>query len=173
MPLLQFRSRFVSSPGGNVILTRPNLRRLRTIEGDGNCMFRTLLYIITGSEDQHHKIRSLIVSHMLSISYLLIRYGPDGRANYAKSMQRHNSIEEYIRVAKMDRDGTWGSAIELACASHLFNTPLYVFDVSHATHTWVAYFNFHPLMTDAYKEMLIVCPCIFTILDATLMLYLL
>ena len=141
MPLLQFRSCFVCSPGGSDIpLTRPNLRKLRTIEGDGNCMFRALSYIITGSEDQHHKIRSLIVSHMLSISNLLIGHGPDGRANYANSMQRHSSIEEYIRVTKMDRDTTWGTAIELACASHLFNTPLYVYDVSHANHTWVAYF---------------------------------
>ena len=87
MPLLQFRSCFVCSPGSSDIpLTRPNLRRLRTIEGDGNCMLRALSYIITESEDQHYKIRSLIVSHMLSIPNLLIGHGPDGRANYANSM---------------------------------------------------------------------------------------
>jgi len=33
----------------------------------------------------------------------------------------------------------------MACASHLFNAPLYVYDVSHVTHTWTAYF---PSLTD-------------------------
>ena len=74
-------------------LTRPNLRRLRSIGGDGNCLFRALSYIITGSENLHQTIRSLIVSHMLSVSHLLIGYGPDGRANYANGMQNHNSID--------------------------------------------------------------------------------
>ena len=66
---------------------------------------------------------------MLSVSNLLIGYGPDGRANYANSMQCHSSIEEYIRVTKMDRDGTWGSGIEVACARleyiMLLNLPTY------------------------------------------------
>ena len=78
MPLLQFRPCFVCSPGGNdIILPRPNLCRLGTIEGDGNCIFCAFSYIITGSEGQHHKIQRLIVSHMLYISNLLIGYGPD------------------------------------------------------------------------------------------------
>ena len=40
----------------------------------------------------------------------------------------------------MDKDGTWASAIEIACVSHLFNVPLYVYDVSHENHTWTVYF---------------------------------
>ena len=67
----------------------------------------------------------------------------------------------------MDRDTTWGTAIELASASHLFNTP-YVYDVSHANHTWVAYF---PSLIDRHLQRDI--NCIFIILDATLMLCLL
>jgi len=128
-------------PGGpDVVLTRPNKRRLRSIVGDGNCLSRALSYIITGSEDQHSIVQSLIVSHMLSIPHMLIGRGPDGLANYANGMQSHDNIEDYIRHSGMDRDGTWGSAIEMACASHLFNVPLYVYDVSHDTHTWVTYF---------------------------------
>ena len=97
MPELQYVSRFVCTPGGpDVVLTRPNLRRLRTIMGDGNCLFRALAYIITGSENQHYKIRTLIISHMLSNSHMVIGNGPDGRANYASGMQDHDTIEEYI-----------------------------------------------------------------------------
>jgi len=111
MPQLQFISRFVCVPGGHNV--RPHKRRLRSIGGDGNCLFCALSYIITGSEDQHYKIRALIISHMLSIAHMLIGIGPDGRANYATGMVSCTTIEEYIRNSGMDRDGTWGSAIEL------------------------------------------------------------
>jgi len=80
MPELQFISCFVCVPGGhNVILTRHNRCRLRSVAGDGS----SLSYITTGSEEQHYKIRSLIISHMLSIPHMLIGIGHDGRANYA------------------------------------------------------------------------------------------
>jgi len=46
--------------GSHVVLTRPDLRSLRSIGGDGNCLFRALCYIISGSEDQHYQVRSAI-----------------------------------------------------------------------------------------------------------------
>jgi len=135
MPELQFISRFVCVPGGhNVILTR---HRLRSIAGDGNCLFYTLSYIITGSEEQHYKIQALIISHMLSIPHMLIGIGPDGHTSYAAAMLSYSTIEDYIRCSGMDKDGVWGSAIEMACASHLFNVPLYVYDVSHENDNWI------------------------------------
>ena len=43
--------------GPDVILTRPNLCSLRYIGRDGNRMFRSLSYVMLGSEDQHFEIR--------------------------------------------------------------------------------------------------------------------
>ena len=54
--------------GPHVVLTKPDLRSLRSIGGDGNCLFRALCYIISGSQDQH----------MLTIPDLLSGTGPDG-----------------------------------------------------------------------------------------------
>ena len=34
--------------GSDVILTRPDLRSLKRISGDGNCLFRAMSYVITG-----------------------------------------------------------------------------------------------------------------------------
>jgi len=76
---------------------------------------------------------------MLSIPHMLIG-SPVGRANYAAAMLSYSTIEDYIQCSGMDEDGTWGSAIEMACASHLSNVPLYVYDVSHENDTWIAYF---------------------------------
>ena len=51
---LRFRRTFECQDGGpDTILTRPDCHTLKRIMGDGNCLFRSLSYIITGSEDQH------------------------------------------------------------------------------------------------------------------------
>ena len=56
---LTFIRPFHCVPGGpDVILTRPNTASLKRIGGDGNCLFRSLCYIITGSEAQHFELRS-------------------------------------------------------------------------------------------------------------------
>jgi len=59
----------------DLVLTRPDLRSIKKIRGDGNRLFRALSYIITGSEDQHLEIRCAITAHMLSIPELLTGLG--------------------------------------------------------------------------------------------------
>ena len=124
------------------ILMRPDLRTLKKISGDGNCLFRAICYIVTGSEEQHFILRNILINYMLSIPHLLIGHGTDGRRNYADvlRMTDHSSVEQYINMTAMDRDGTWGSAIEIAAFSHMLNAPLYVYDVSHEVSRWITYF---------------------------------
>ena len=55
--------------GPDVILTRPDLRFLRSIGGDGNCMFRSLSYVISGSEEHHFEIRLAIVPAIKGSSF--------------------------------------------------------------------------------------------------------
>ena len=54
---------------------------MSSIRGDGKCLFRAF-YIISGSEDQHEDLQSVIVAHMLSIPDLVSETGPDGNRNY-------------------------------------------------------------------------------------------
>ena len=68
--------------GSDVVLTRPDLHSLKSIGKDGNCLFRALCYIISGSEDQHLQLRAAIVAHMRSIADLVSGIGPDGNRNY-------------------------------------------------------------------------------------------
>lgn len=44
----------------DTVLTKPDKRSIKKIVGDGNCLYRSLSYILTGSEDQHFLVRSLI-----------------------------------------------------------------------------------------------------------------
>ena len=39
---------------------------LETVLGDGNCYFSTLSFILTGSKDNHAKVRALLVENMLA-----------------------------------------------------------------------------------------------------------
>ena len=80
---LRFVRPFMCVSGGpDVVLTRPNSASLKKIIGDGNCLFRSLCYIITGSQLQHFELRSAIVAHMLGILNLLCGLGIDGHRNY-------------------------------------------------------------------------------------------
>ena len=54
---LQFHARRRIRAGGP--LTRPNMRTVKHIEGDGNCLFRAFSYLITGSESQYMAVRLL------------------------------------------------------------------------------------------------------------------
>ena len=52
---LRFIRQFQHMSGGqDVILTRPDDTSLRNVGADGNCLFRSLCYVITGSEAQHY-----------------------------------------------------------------------------------------------------------------------
>ena len=67
--------------GPDVILTRPDLHSLRSIGGDGNHMFRSLSYVISGSEEHRFEIQLAIVAHMLIIPHLVSGIGPDHNRN--------------------------------------------------------------------------------------------
>ena len=60
---LRFIQPFERESGGpDVILTLPDTCCLRRIRGDGNCLFRAMSFIITGSESQHFEICTLITA---------------------------------------------------------------------------------------------------------------
>ena len=61
--------------GPNVPLTHP--RRCRLIKGDGNCLFRSFSYLITGTEQQHAQVRQAIVNHLRFIENWMLPHFSD------------------------------------------------------------------------------------------------
>ena len=120
-------------PGGpDTVLTRPDLRSLRNVQPDGNCCFRALSYVTTGTEAQHMEIREAILSYMLSIENLLIGHDSTGHANFLEPFNVH-SVQEYIDNSRMSRNATWGTDVEMLCFSHMLNFNVYVFDAGSNT----------------------------------------
>ena len=67
--------------GPDTILTYPDCRSLKRIVSDGNCLLRSLCYIIIGSEEQYFALCIATVQNMLSISHMFVGYGTDGQPN--------------------------------------------------------------------------------------------
>ena len=112
---LQYHAPTRVRPGGpNVPLTRPDIRSLKRIQGDGNCLFQALSYTITGSEEQHMAVRNAILDHMVTIAHFLLSH----------HLLNYDSIQTYIVASGMDEEYTWGTDIEMLTLSHLLNTPI-------------------------------------------------
>ena len=116
-------------PGGpDVILTRPDDTSLRNVGADGNCLFRSLCYVITGSEAQHYELRSDIISYMLSIPELLCGIGADGHRNYLEEYGGYESVENYLSETSMAVNGTWGTDFEMSVLAHQLNCVVYSYN---------------------------------------------
>ena len=112
--------------GPNCILTLPNLRTVRPIKGDGNCLFRAFSYVVTGSEDAHMAIRKSIIEHMMNIAHLVLG-----------SHIQHNSIRDYVQVSAMDQDSTWGTEIEILVFAHMVKTNVYTYLAGNYNYWWL------------------------------------
>ena len=136
---LQFVKAFKFQSGGaDVILTQPNLRALHNVQGDGNCLFRAMSYIITGSENQHMEVRLAILRYMLSIENLLVGYDRHDNYNYLQPFG-HTSVQSYIDSRNLTRASTWGSEFEMICLSHMLHTVIYSFEAQSKTWQVFAY----------------------------------
>ena len=94
-----------------------------SINGDGNCLFRALSFVITGRQNYYRSIRQKIVSHMKEIEFAL---------------QPHINcpLEDYLLNSKIASDKTWGTDIEILTASSLLNTDIYVYTKTGKTFCW-------------------------------------
>ena len=111
------------SPGsGDTPLSRPDMRSIKKILGDGNCMFRALSRIVTGSQDQHSVIRAKIVQHMCDEAPLMLAH-----IVALPGFKECTSVQDSVHKSKMDLLGSWGTDIELLCFAHLTNTCVFTY----------------------------------------------
>ena len=97
-----------SAGGPHVSLRHPT--SVHHIRGDGNCLFRTFSYAITGSERQHLRVRSAIIRHMRCTDACMSLLG-----GYISDL----TIEEYIERSQMAQNYVWGSQNEMFVQAHM------------------------------------------------------
>ena len=94
--------------------------KTKRISGDGNCLFRSLSYVVTGCPSQHKEIRKIIVEYMPSIYHILI----------SRALVDYTSVQQYIQETRMDRLGAWGTDTEMFTLSHILETPIFTYNDS-------------------------------------------
>ena len=93
------------------------------IRGDGNCMFRALSYAVTGRQIYHSIVRAKILSHMKEMEELFCSH-------------MDSSFVEYLARTKMNKNGVWGTDVEILSAASLLRTDIYVYTKLGNTHKW-------------------------------------
>ena len=89
-----------------------------SIGADGNCLFRCLSKVISGSEEHHAKLRGEICRYMVSDGKDIIGW-------YFNQVLSTTPSEHLSRTC-MYNNGNWGTDAELIAASALLQTDIYV-----------------------------------------------
>ena len=80
-----------------VVLRCPH--HTQTNRGDGNCLFRSFSYLITGMQQYHYDVHSAIFAHMFVIE----------------------STEQYLQATRMNKPGgVWATDIEIYTFVHYY-----------------------------------------------------
>ena len=108
-----------------------DIRRLapskeKRISPDGNCLFSSLSYVITGTDCFHKEIRENLLENMKG------QY-KDICTNYCCSHYellpeyRCHSVDDYITKSKMHLLGSWGTDMEIFLAVQILTTDIFVY----------------------------------------------
>jgi OTU domain-containing protein 3 len=81
---------------------------MRDVEGDGNCLFRSIADFVEGDENNHAKYREMAVEYIT-----------EHKDYFALFLLDDENIDEYIK--DMEESGTWGGHFELVALSSLLN----------------------------------------------------
>ena len=98
------------------------------IKGDGNCFFRSLSQVLTGSQDVHEEVRLLVTSFMEHNATI---------PEFAGMLVSNESMEQYLKRTKMQSLNTWATEMEIMSAVAMLNTTIYCFSPCGLTYKWL------------------------------------
>lgn len=100
------------------------------IRADGNCLFRSFSYFLTGSQTSHKRIRQLVLKYM--------RINTATFSNLAET-------PNYPDGSNMDHHGVWGTEVEIVAFASLVATSIVVYgrfgrdNSGAAIYKWLTY----------------------------------
>ena len=93
---------------------------------DGNCLFRGLAYVLTGSQSQHFELRTVICNHMYTNEQSMLSL-----------IDPHKTVDDYFRSTKGNLNNVWGASPQIWAFSHLLKINVYVYETNVAK--WYLY----------------------------------
>ena len=89
-------------------------RGIVPITPDGNCFFRAVSVVVTGSQEFHLRLRDLLVEFM-------------SRSSTVAGYLRHQEVEKSSHLKNMQRPGVWATDAELFAAALFLETDIFTF----------------------------------------------
>ena len=113
------------------------------VKRDGNCLFETFSFLLTGSPEHATTLRAFICSKLFDVPFEPIHFVAQ-HGNFC------NTPAEYLHFTKMQENGVYGGDIEITVFSTIFKVCLLVFVSS--VRKWVVYKGFN---SDTSRRMFI------------------
>ena len=100
---------------------------VHTVDGDGNCFFRSISYLLLGSEAKHDVVRNAVCNYIIQPeNWYKLKANVDGDIT---------SGEEYVRKSEMHVWGKWATHVELFALAQLTSKDVCVYTLEH----WMRY----------------------------------
>ncbi|VDI78599.1 Hypothetical predicted protein [Mytilus galloprovincialis] len=101
---------------------------IHPIIGDGNCFFRAVSFIMTGSEDYHEAVRKHLTAYMMTIPLKLSTVLPP-----------RITVRQYLQKSNMASLSVWATEVEITAMASCLQTDIYVFSFTEQTWKWLKY----------------------------------
>ncbi len=102
-------------------------RQRHSIKGDGNCLFRSISFILFGTEANHTQVRSVLVKFV------------EMNNSYFKPYCFPSTVKSHTN--KMKNNCVWGTHVEIFALSMYFNKPVFVIlDKGYSNYYWAKMF---------------------------------
>lgn len=105
-------------------------KKLATMKGDGNCLFRAISFSLTGSERSHMRVRRAITGRISEDNGSFIR-NMCRRNMLATVMESKDPAKSYLDQSGMEKSGTWDTEVEIFAAAGLLQTDIAVYCKKH------------------------------------------
>ena len=89
------------------------------ISMDGNCFFRCISKILSGTQDHHMKLRGEVSRYMVTNGRSIIK-------RYLKTFSMDASPVTYLKKSGMTESGVWGTDIEIVAISCILDSDVYI-----------------------------------------------
>ena len=100
---------------------------VHTVDGDGSCFFRSISYLLLGSEAKHDVVRNAVCNYIIQPeNWYKLKVYIDGDITSSK---------EYVRKSEMHVWGKWATHVELFALAQLTSKYVYVYTLDH----WMRY----------------------------------
>ncbi|XP_071948934.1 uncharacterized protein [Antedon mediterranea] len=100
----------------NMYIGKPT--HITKIMGDGNCFYRCVAYLISGTQINHLVLRQAIVNHLLQTN-----------DTFKSTLQEgYGSVREYVFKQRVMNSGTWACDIEISAMANMLDFDIYTYN---------------------------------------------